>query len=97
MMIYHRILYMHICFKDVYLLLRIQALHAVRPGRARLQRPHREADCGAALAPGPGDRGFQGHGLSITRIRNLAPRMFACAVFSRLAILRIEGCLKSTL
>ena len=46
---------------------------------------------------GPGAQGFQGHRLSIPRIGYLVPRMFSCFAFSRLAILRIEGCLNSTL
>ena len=41
--------------------------------------------------------GFQGCGLSILRIGYLVPRMCVCVVFSCLAILRIEGCLNSTL
>ena len=39
-------------------------------------------------------QGFQGYGLRILRIRYLVPRILVCAVFSCLAILRIEGCLK---
>ena len=35
--------------------------------------------------------------LSMLQIRHLDPIMFCCAVFSRLAILRIEGCLNSTI
>ena len=46
---------------------------------------------------GPGSHGFQEYGLSILRIRYLVPRMFVCAVFSCLAILRIGGSLNSTL
>ena len=38
-------------------------------------------------------QGFQGYGLSILRIRYLAPRMLFGVVVSCLAILRIEGCL----
>ena len=42
-------------------------------------------------------QGFQGYALPILRIRYLVPRMLFCVVFSCLAILRIEGCLNSTL
>ena len=42
-------------------------------------------------------QGFHGYGLPILRIRHLVPRMVVCVVFSCLAILRIEGCLNSTL
>ena len=42
-------------------------------------------------------QGFQGYDLSILRIRYLVPRMFLCAVFSCLDILRIDGCLSSIL
>ena len=45
-----------------------------------------------------GVQGCQGYGLSVLRIRYLVPRMFCvCAVLSRLAILRIQGCRNSTL
>ena len=44
-----------------------------------------------------GGQGFQGYGLSTLRIGYLVPRMFVCAVFSCLAVLRIEACLNSTL
>ena len=51
-------------------------------------------------------QGFQGtfvpyssgiYSLSIRRIRYLVPRMFGFVGFNRLAILRVEGCLNSTL
>ena len=45
-----------------------------------------------------GNQGFQGYGLSILRIGYLVrERLFLFVVFSRLAILRIGGCTKSTL
>ena len=56
------------------------------PGDARLRH-------GRVL----GLQGFQGYGLSIHRIRYIVPRMRLCVVFSRSAVLRIEGCLISTL
>ena len=46
----------------------------------------------------PRTQGFQGYGSSILRIGYLVPRMnIFCIVSSRLAILRIEGCLNSAL
>ena len=42
-------------------------------------------------------QGFQGYDLSILRVRYLTPQTCFCLVFSCLAILRIEGCLNSTL
>ena len=44
-----------------------------------------------------GYQGFQRYGLSVLRIRYFVPRMCVCDVFSCLAILRVEGCLNSTL
>ena len=44
-----------------------------------------------------GLQGFQGHGLSILRIRYLVPRTCFCDAFSSSAILRVEGCLNNTL
>ena len=49
-----------------------------------------------ALALEASFQGFQGHGVSIIRIRYIVPLMFVCIVFSCLAILRIEGCLNNT-
>ena len=46
---------------------------------------------------GPKFWGFQGYGSSVLRIICRVPRMCVCVVFSRSAVLRIEGCLNSTL
>ena len=73
-----------------------------RPGRPE-EHSRRGLDAGvpppaaARAHVAAGSQGFQGYGLSILRIRYLVPRMLFCVVFSRLAILRIEGCLNSTL
>ena len=76
-----------------------------RPGHGLLGRGARGRGCARAgrredtpeFAEGRLGRGFQGCGLSIIRIRYLAPRMSFCVGFSCLAVLRIEGCLNSTL
>ena len=54
----------------------------------------------AAVPPAPqerGPQGFQGYSLSILRIRYLVPRRLFCVAFACLAIIRVEGCLNSTL
>ena len=55
-----------------------------------------EAGGGLVSRGDRGLQGFQGYCLSMLRIRYPVPRMLFCAVFSCLAILRIEGCLNRT-
>ena len=62
------------------------------PRRLRDRGSH--SDCPRVCA---GGQGFLGYDLSVLWIRYLVPRMCVCVVFSRSAILRIEGCLNRSL
>ena len=71
-----------------------------RRARRRARRVHAECRPGRAVrAPPPaGDQGFQGYGcIHSSNPTPCSSHVFVCVVFSCLAILRIEGCLKSAL
>ena len=88
--IYTHIIHIYICiyiYTYTYIYIYIGLPPHARDDRRRHHGAHH----------GPGLRGFQGYGLSILRVRYLVPRFIVCVVFSRFAILGIEGRLNGTL